>query len=224
MSTTQPESFQSIQVCALRATRLAADGTPLSGAGVTNGYVAKAPIMVKLTPDNQTGSELTVETGCGTLGGYYKAPDQLKKYNLSFELTDLDAELIELLTDEPIVSAGGQTVGKTAKRVAACDASARHGVAVEFWTKKWDSCTIPTGNSLYWHWFLPWTFLQTGELSMQNDFMHVPIEGFLVENANFGVGAWTDGFWPDPDGLHACWGVVEDTFFPTAASGYQAVT
>jgi len=223
MSTTQPVSFQSIQVCALRATRLSAAGVPQTGAGTTNGYISKAPIMVKLSPDNEKGVELKVENGCGTLGGYYQAPDQLKKYNISFSLTDLDSELIELLTDEPIVSVGGSTVGKTSKRSSACATASRNGVAIEFWSKKWNACSVPSGNSLYWHWFMPWAFLQTGEVTMENDFMKVPIEGYLQENPNFARGGWTSGNWPDPAGLPACWGVVTDSFFPTAASGYQAV-
>lgn len=224
MSTTQPASYQSIQVCAMRVTRLSASGTPLTGAGVTNGYISKAPVMVTLTPDNQDGAELTLENGCGTLSGYYQAPAMLKKYNIKFELTDLDAELLEILTDEPIVTVAAATVGKTSKRVAACGSGTRNGVAIEFWSKKWNSCSVPTGTSLYWHWFLPWTFLQTGEVQLQNDFSTIPVEGYLQESPNFGRGGWTTGNWPDPAGLAAMWGVVTESFFPTAGSGYVAVS
>lgn len=223
MSTTQPTSYQSIQVCAMRVTRLTASGTPMTGAGTTNGYIAKAPVMVTLTPDNQTGPELTLENGCGTLAGYYQAPDMLKKYSIKFELTDLDAELLEILTDEPLVSVGGETVGKTSKRIAACGAGTRNGVAVEFWSKKWNSCSVPSGDELYWHWFMPWAFLQTGEVSLENDFSTIPVEGYLQESPNFNRGGWTNGQWPDPAGLDAAWGVVSESYFPTAASGYQAV-
>jgi hypothetical protein len=226
MSTTQPNAYQSIQVCAMRVTRLSNSGVPLTGATVTNGYVAKAPVLVKISPDKDDGPELKLENGCGVLAGYYQAPDVLKKFNINFELTDLDAELLEILTEEPIVSVGGATVGKTGRRVAACGGnSALNGVAIEFWSKRWDSCSVPTGtNEIYWHWFMPWAFLQTGEYKMENDFMHIPIEGYLVESANFDRGGWTEGAWPDPAGLDACWGVVEDSFFPEAASGYQPVT
>lgn len=222
MSTTQPYSYQSIQVCAIRVVRLDATGTPVTGA-TTDGYIAKAPVMVKLSPDYQAGSELQIETGCGQLGAYYKAPDQLKKYNISFELTDLDSELIEILTDNPIVSSGGATVGHTAKRVAACSSASRNGVGLEFWSKKWNACAPPTGDP-YWHWVMPWAFLQTGEYSMQNNFLTVPIEGYLQENPNWGVGPWTDFQWPAGAGdLEACWGVVSCDDIPTPASGYQSV-
>jgi hypothetical protein len=196
----------------------------MTGAAVTNGYVAQAPIEVKMTPDNQAGVELTAENGCGTLCGYYKQPDQLKKYDVSFMLCFLDHELIELLTDNPVVTVGGNTVGQTSKRVGACNEVDRNGVAVEFWSKKWDSCAPPSGDQ-YWHWFWPRAYLQSGEHSFENDFMKVPIEGYLQENPNFGVGGWTSGAWPAGAGdLDALWGVVSDSYFPTASSGYQAVS
>jgi hypothetical protein len=221
---TQAGCFQSFQVCAVRVTRLDATGTPLTGVGETNGYIAKAPIEAKMSPDNQAGVELTAENGCGTLCGYYKQPDQLKKYNVSLSLCDLDLELIELLTDNPIVTVGGETVGQTSKRVGACSNNIRNGVALELWSKKWNSCAPPTGDELYWHWYWPRAYLQTGDQEMKNDFMVIPIEGYLQENPNFGHGGWTEAPWPALDPLDALWGVVSDSFFPEAACGYQPVT
>ena len=189
--------------------------------GATDGYVAKAPIMVKLTPDNQAGVELTLPNGCGTLSGYYQAPAQLKKYNIEFDLTDLDHELIELLTDEAIVTVSGQTVGHVAKRVGACSEVDRNGVAIEFWSKKWDSCSPPTGDK-YWHWFMPHAFLETGEYTLQNDFVHIPITGYLQENPAFLHGSWTEAAWPNEAGpLDNLFGVITEDTLPTPESGYQ---
>jgi len=222
MSATQPLTYQSIQVCAIRVTRLAATGAPLTGSA-TGGYIGKAPIMVKLTPDYNAGVELQVDTGCGTIAAYYKAPDQLKKYTISFELTDLDHELIEILTDEPIVSSGGLTIGHTAKRVAACSNVTRNGVGLEFWSKKWNACSPPTGDQ-YWYWALPWAFLQTGEQTLENNFATMPIEGYLQENPLWDFGPWTAGKWPVAAGtLDASWGVITMPTIPTALSGYTTI-
>lgn len=219
---TQDFCAQSFQVCAVRVTRLDATGTPLTGA--TDGYIAKAPIEAKMSPDNQAGVELTAENGCGTLCGYYKQPDQLKKYNVSLSLCDLDNELIELLTDNPVVTDGGETIGQTSKRVGACSNNIRNGVALELWSKRWNSCAPPTGADLYWHWFWPRAYLQTGDQDFKNDFMVIPIEGYLQENPNFGFGAWSDGAWPTGAGeLEALWGVVKEEFFPEAVCGYTPV-
>jgi hypothetical protein len=222
----QAGCFQSFQVCAIRATRVSATGTPLSGA--TDGYLSKAPTMVKLAPDNQAGVELTAENGCGFLCGYYKQPDQLKKYNINFELCDLDNELIELLTDNPIVTVGGQTVGQTSKRVGACATASRNGVVLEFWTKKWNACAPPTGDQ-YWHWTAPRAYLQTGEQTAENDFMKIPIEGYLQENPAFLNGSWDEGSggqsWPSAAGtLTALWGVISTNEIPTASCGYVSPT
>lgn len=223
---TQAGSFQSFQACAIRVTRVSATGTPLSGA--TDGYLGKAPIQVKLSPDNRAGVELMAENGCGTLCGYYKQPDQLKKYDIEFELCDLDHELIEILTDEPVVTVSGQTVGHVAKRTGACDPLSRNGVVLEFWTKKWNACSPPSGDQ-YWHFTAARAFLQTGELTMDNDFMKVPINGFLQENASFITGSWSAGSggksWPTGGGvLSAAWGVFSSATIPTAVSGYSAPT
>lgn len=220
----QAGAFQSFQVCAVRATRLSSTGAPLTGATVTNGYIGKAPISVKLDPDAQAGVELTAQNGCGTLCGYYQQPEQLKKYKLSFMLCDLDHELIELLTDEPVVTVGGQTVGHTAKRVGACSNNVRNGVALEFWSKKWNSCSNPAGDQ-YWHWFFPRAFLSTGSYEMKNDFMQVPLDGYIQENPNFGLGGWTSAAWPSGAGsLVSLFGVVSESVLPTATNTYVAVT
>lgn len=220
----QAGCYQSIQVCAVRVNRLSSTGAPLTGAGTTNGYIAKAPITVKFSPNYENGVELKLMNGCGTLASYYRAPDQLKNYNISFTLTDLDHELIEILTDEPVVTVSGSTVGHTAKRVASCSTGTRNGVAIEFWSKQWNACAAPTGNQ-YWHWFMPRAILQTGEITLENDYATIPVEGYLQENPNFGFGGWTSAAWPSSAGsLQSLLGVVSESVIPTASCGYQAVS
>lgn len=209
-----------MQVCAIRVTRLSALGVPMTGA--TDGFVAKAPLVVKTTPDREAGVELKATNGCGTLCGYYQAPDQLKKYNVNFELCELDHELIELLTDSPLVVSGADTIGHTSPRVAACSDASRNGVAVEFWTKRWDACGPPTDGFPYFHWFWPWAILQQGEQTNENDFTKVVIEGYLQENPNFDFGAWADMPWAGDDPLEALYGVHRETALPTPSTTYEA--
>jgi hypothetical protein len=222
----QDGCFQSFFVCAMRVTRLSSTGAPLTG--VNDGYLAKAPVMVTVTPDRETGVELTAQNGCGALCAYYKQQDQLKKYDINFELCDLDNELIEILTEESLITVVGETVGREFRRVGACQTTQTVGVALEFWSNRWDSCAPPTGAagaSPYWHWFFPRAYLQVGETTMENDFMKVPIEGYLQENPNFDAGVWTENPFPAAAApLLSMGAVIEDSSIPTAACGYTQPT
>lgn len=197
----------------------------MTGATGGNGYFAKAPIQVTFKPVFETGVELTAKNGCGTLCGYYKSPDQLKNYDLTFELCDLDHELIELLTGEAVIKSGANSIGHEFSRVSSCSPLTPNGVAVEFWSKRWLQCANPAaGTAQYFHWLFPRAYLHTGQIVMKNDFMTVPIEGFLQENPNWGRGPWTGNLYPNTGGIAALGAVWEDTVAPpTAANGYITV-
>jgi hypothetical protein len=202
----------------MRVARLDATGTPITGAN--QAYIAKAPITVNLSPDFRDGVELESVNGCGSLCGFFKDQDQLKKYDVKFSLCDLDSELIEILTGVSVITSGGQTIGHEFKRVSSCDPITLNGVSLEFWSKRWAQCAVPTGTELYWHWALPRAFLRIGEISMENDFMKVPIEGFLQENPNWGDGPFHD--FPDGGDLEAIGAVWEDTSIPDPICGWTS--
>jgi len=194
--------------------------------GAEMGYVAKAPVEVTMTPDYQAGVELTSENGCGSLCGYFKAPDQLKKYDISFTLCDLDAELINILTSDEaeVITAGGNSIGYAFPRATSCSgAAAPNGVSLEFWSRRWDACSTPSGNEgLYWRWSLPRAYLNVGAITLGNDFLKVPIEGFLQENGNWNRGPFGD-FPIGGAPLLAVGAVTEDDALPTVECGWVSV-
>lgn len=215
---------QSFQVCGLRVNRLNTAGVPITGAN--NAYFGKAPIEVTLKPNYQKGVELTMENGCGTLCGYYKQPDLLKDYEIKFDLCDLDNELIEILTGNATVVTGSNTIGGQFKRQSACASPAQNGVSLEFWTKRWAACSAGSDGILYWHWAFPKVILWPGEQMMKNEFMKIPIEGFMLENAN-----WVQPFAAQPvltygtpypaAPLVALGAVWMDSVLPASACGVQ---
>jgi hypothetical protein len=211
---------QSFQVVAMRAARLAANGTPVTG--TSQGYVSKAPLQVQLSMDFENGKEFTQENGAGNICAYYKGPDKFKKVDISFDLCDLDAELISILTSDDVdtIVTGAQTTGFIFPRVAGTGSGTiLNGVSLEFWSKRWVGGGAPT-SGLYWHWWFPKAILRIGDMTMENDFLKVPITGYLQENGNFGNGPGDD-FSPAP--LNAIGAVSFTDTLPTESSTYVNV-
>jgi hypothetical protein len=189
----QTGTYQSLQVCRIRAARLNASGVPVTGAN--SAYVSDAIVTVRLGMDYQAGVEIQSENGCGGICAYFKGPDILRKINVGFDLCDLDSELIELLTTQSVITSGGATIGHEMPRSGACNNVVNNGVSLEFWSNRWDSCSPPSGVDAgypYWHWAFPRVILRTGDLTLENGFMRVPVEGYAQENHNWVKGPFND--------------------------------
>jgi hypothetical protein len=174
----------------MRAARLNADGTPRSGA--QQGYVSTGLIQVQIQPDFQDGQEITQDNGCGGICAFYKGPDILKKYNVSFDLCQLDFDLLAIVTTQSTITSGGVVIGNYLARSGACTTVTNNGVSLEFWSKRWAACGVPTDGLLYWHWVFPYVILRTGDMTLQNGFLTVPVTGYAQEDAAWGDGPFGD--------------------------------
>src|SRR4051812_36062936 len=88
----------SLGVCRLRITKI--DGTTgcvLSEAD--NSFVLEDIISVAVTPNVETGTDNTLVGGCGCRIATYKAPDFLKRYDLTMTTPVKSAALESILTD-----------------------------------------------------------------------------------------------------------------------------
>lgn len=109
----------SVQGVCVRATRLAADGQPATGAYAS--YVMDAFIRTTFTPDYDEGEEIQEKGANGLLCVYYKANDTLKRVTLELAICEPDPELTELLTGGTLlaettgtastIGTGGSTAG-----------------------------------------------------------------------------------------------------------------
>lgn len=130
----------SIQACALRATRLAADGT--TPAGTSGLIVTGQMISIEAKPALQTGDDVVVQNACGGIYLAYKNGDVLKRYDMTLTLPNADVELEEMLTGAALVTAGGQSIGNSAPAVGALPPN---GVCLEAWAKAWIGGGPPPG-------------------------------------------------------------------------------
>lgn len=131
----------SLQVCALRLTRLAADGS--TPAGVTNMYVTDKLSKLDVNPNYETGDEITLKTGCGAIAAAYKDLDRLKRADVTLTVLTSDPELSELAAGFSLITSGGQSVGAAWPAVGSAPPP---GVSIEAWTKAWLGGGPPPGQ------------------------------------------------------------------------------
>jgi hypothetical protein len=201
---------------AIRLTRLAADGTLVTGASAS--YVTKKFVSLGFTPEYETGDEFTTKAADGSVCVTWKAPDTLKRVTLSIALCDPDPEFTEMISGGSLLSSGGSTVGYKAPLVGV-DATP-NGVAIEVWSIA-NVAGRQAATKPYWHWIFPYTQMHlAGERAIQNDLLATSFEGWGVGNVGFGDGPAAP-LWPFASDAPVAY--ARTTAIP-AGTGYQTVT
>jgi hypothetical protein len=178
------DNASSVAGVAIRLTRLAADGSLVTGASAS--YVTKKFVSLGFTPEYETGDEFTTKAADGSVCVTWKAPDTLKRVTLSVALCDPDPEFSEMMAGGTLLSAGGKSVGWKAPLVGV-DATP-NGVAIEVWSIANVGGRQATVNP-YWHWIFPYAQMHmAGERAIQNDLLATSFEGWAVGNTGFGDG------------------------------------
>lgn len=217
----------SVDFCAIRIAQLTEAGRPIPSA--TTGYVSDAPISLGVSITTESGDDLTLENGCGTIMATLQTPDQIKGVDLDLNLCQLDAELIHLMTGAPLFTSGSDAVGLQIASVGSSPAP----ICFEGWSKAWTSTgsqlshTFTTPNATYIHWVFPFTRWVQGDITMEHDLMQVPLTGKGYENANITAnGAFDD--WPASiaaqGGITHLGGFFYDSAPPAATCTYVTVT
>lgn len=208
-----------VQACAIRVTKLDTDGSPLVGASSI--YVSDALTQLQTETVIEEGEEFTVKNACGATCVNVKDCDRVKRLNLTLGLCRPDPELMAMLDGGVVLT--GATVntlvatgyGMPQVGLVTCP----NGVSVELWAKRY-----LTGGSLDpdfpYEWYaIPKAFFNPGRRTFENGPITVELNGFAVENENWGAGP--EGDWPDDsDRLLQN---IPTTDIPTVQCGYQAL-
>lgn len=132
----------SIQACALRVTRLDANGaTP---AGASNMILTGDMIKLDVKKVFETGEEFNPKNGCGSIAFAYKDRDKFKRLDLSLTYIRPDPELAEMIEGGTLITSAGQTIGYSAPAVGD---SGTDGVCLEVWSKAWVGGAAPKGRT-----------------------------------------------------------------------------
>lgn len=182
----------SLGVCRLRLTKL--DSTGCVTSDPDNSFVLGDLVSVQITPNVETGTDTTLIGGCGCKIAAYKAPDTLKRYDLTLTTPIQSAALESLLVDGGILfddSVAPVPVGFSFPTALGC-AEEQSPVAFEFWTKNWvDDAQDP---DLPWiHWVFPQSLWSPGQQTLNNDFSQPDYTGFSRTNSCWGDGPYGDG-------------------------------
>lgn len=227
----------SLQVCGIRVRQLTAGGTPATGSDV--GYVSDAIVQADLSVELSTGDDFELKNGCGNIAQQYKDCDRVKRVNVSMEFSQLDSELVGLLTGSDVftktiisppseVTLGGALLSSTD--------TCQTGVAMELWTKAWDgnqqmNASLIGGSSsdvVAWRWFFPFVRFQLGNLTLQNDILRIPVTGYAQENSSMPIEGPFDDF---PAAIQSAGGITtpmgwfmdEQSNLPDPGCGYVSI-
>jgi hypothetical protein len=211
------DNASSVAGMAIRVTKLAADGTLVTGASAS--YVTKKFVSLGFTPEYESGDEFTTKAADGTVCASWKAPDTLKRVTLSIALCDPDPEFTQIIAGGSLLTNGGQTVGWQAPLVGV-DATP-NGVAIEVWSIANVGGRQASVNP-YWHWVFPYAQMHSaGERAIQNDLMATSFEGWAVGNVGFGDGPAAP-LWAFPASTNSPIAYARTTAIP-AGTGYQTL-
>ena len=205
----------------IRALRLNAAGQVVAAAD--GAYEHEQAILLgytPVTPDRQTAEQ---RQGNGEICATYRerphAPDSV---DLTLNLCQLDAELIELLVGGEVITQGTGAAGDTIGWLAPTDSTVNEdGVALECWSKMWNNNQRANfgGQPGWFRHFFPRTSWQLGEQSISGEgFLTVQLTGVGEPNSAFGTG-WEE----DPIATavgESPWGYHLDDTKPDPVCGY----
>lgn len=208
----------SVQLCALRVSKLNLDGTPAYGSG--NLYVTDAMISLSADPEVSEGEDIELKNGCGGIMVDYRGPDAYRRLNVELALAKPLPELTFLLTQNgKLLTLSGDTVGYDYPELFV--PFPETGVAVEAWSKNIVDGVLD-GVNPYHRWVFPrvknW---RLGSRELSDGAMESTLTGHGYGNANFGNGPLDDLDGITDDELAGPMAHILDTTIPEAVDGSQ---
>lgn len=185
----QPASIMG--ACAVRISRLTADGTPDFSNPTGTVLLCGGINQFQHDYDKQTGADIYEEDACGNPVVVRKRPDKTKRATFSLTLARSHYIIDEILGVADAVTDAGQVVGRAITVAQGCGTGVQgNGVVIELWSEQWD-CDV-AADPPYMRTVLPMAFLTPKGFTRQNGVALPVYEGFSQPNANFGDGPWGD--------------------------------
>jgi hypothetical protein len=183
----------------VRATLLTSCGVPVTGADSCS-VVTDGIITVEMTAEYEDREEFFVKNGAGVFCVRETTPPQLKWLNLVLTFCDVDPELVNVLSAEPIVYDDAATPNATGYSTAEGSA-ALVNFAFEGWTLiSWAGVEC-TGGQEYGYALFPWIVEGTiGDQTFENGVANFVINARTRSNSPWGTGPYMVDYSDNPAG------------------------
>lgn len=183
------ECASTVEICAVRATRLDADGTP--AAAPNNVYIVQDVIQLQFNPNITQGQTRTMAGGCGCDIATKDEDDTFVRFDLELQAGRIEPGLLEMLLGTAVIADSTDLIGAHFPTKLACG-EAPTRVALEAWSKRW----LPTDEQdpVYpWiHWLWTATAWTLGQNTLQGDFGPIVLTGKSRANSSWGTGPYGD--------------------------------
>lgn len=207
----------SVMGCAIRFTRLNECGVPLDPLTPNSRMQGTFFTSLQLSPDLESGADITVMNACGDICIRHRDCDRLKGFNVTLTLCGQPTPALEMFLGVSLLEAPA-TPGTYRGWVLpdSKTAGCTDDLSVEVWAQNADpsNCNIAgTTSEVYVDWLLPkLSNLQlSGDITFTNDAVVVELSGYAENNTN-----WFPSY---PGALFPSWvpGGGDPTGVPTGA-------
>ncbi len=213
------ECATSVELCAVRATRLASDGSVSPTAD--NVYIVQDLIQLQMTPNIIEGQERQMDGACdGCIIASKTDPDNFRRYDLELQTGRWEPGFLEMMTDGLVIDSTNGALGVLSGLKRACG-DVQQRVAFEAWSKRWTSDDEQDPIYPWIHWVFPSVAWVEGQNTLQADFSPIVLTGKTRVNTSWGYGPYGDS--PVDVGAYhrGAWAAQED--LPTATCDYSSV-
>lgn len=190
--------YTPFKVPRIRATLLTSCGVPQTGSCST--VVSDGIISIEMTKQYEDRQEFFVKNGDGQFCVKETNPPILKWINLVVTLCNVDPELVNIMTAEPLVAddaASPQNTGYSTQEGSAANAN----FALEGWTRITNSGASCTGGVEYGYVLFPWIVEGTvGDTTHQNDTVSFVVNARTHSNSLWGTGPYMVDYSDNPAG------------------------
>ena len=183
----------------IRATQLNACGTPVTGCSTV---VSSGIVSVAMTKEYEERQEFFVKNGDGDFCVRATNPPILKWINLVITFCNVDPELVNIMSAEPLVlndAASPVATGWSTQEGSAANVN----FALEGWTRLTGVTNGPacSGGVEYGYTLFPWIVEGTiGDMTYQNDTVSFILNARTQSNSTWGLGPYFVDYSDNPAG------------------------
>ena len=214
------ECASTVEICAVRATRLADGGTVAPGPD--NVYVVQDVIQLQITPNIREGEEREMLGGCGGCIIAHKTDeDNFRRFDLELQAGRLEPGLLEMLLGATVINSTSGPLGFLFGEKRDCG-TPQGRVAFEAWSKRWTVDDEQDPLMPWWHWVWPSVAWVPGQNTLQADFGPVVLTGKSRANSAWDFGPYDDQ--PASVGANQVGVWASDEDLPVATCDYSSIT